>query len=264
MTQRNPGFGFRLAGGIFGASALVSLLAGCGSPLDLQSKAVLESADRPSLKASRAALAEGQAETALSIARGVLSVDPHNVGALTAAANADVALNNRKTADQEFREALAIMPSYVPALLGVGKMKLRDNANEAEGIFRTIVARNPGNAPAMVDLGVALDLQERHAEAQKMYTKALAINPELNSARVNMAVSVALSGDPVRAEQMLRDSTDASAMTPKLRANVALAETLAGQPDQARQTLLADMTPAEALDSVQAWAALAPPKPLTK
>lgn len=242
----------------------VPLLGGCGGPLDLQTKTALEAADRPSLKASRAALAEGSAETALSIARGVLSMDPHNAAALTAAADADTALNNRKTAEQEYRKALAYAPDYTPARLGIGKMKLRDNPNEAEAMFRDVVNRNPNNAPALVDLGVALDLQERHAEAQSLYTRAIRINPEMTSARVNLAMSLALSGNPLRAEQMLRDASDASAMTPRLRADMALAQTLSGKPDDAKQTLLADLTPAEADQSVQEWAALMPPKTVTK
>ena len=241
------------------AVAVLPALAGCGTTSP-QSVAALHNIDRPSLRAAREALSQGEAETALAIARGVLSVEPRNVAALVAAGDADIAMGNRKTGESEYRTALTYQPNYVPARLGIGKLKLHDDAHEAEAQFRAVVTSFPRDAAALTDLGVALDLQERHTEAQASYAAALAINPELTSTRVDMAVSLALSGNPLKAEEMLRDATDAGAVPPKVRADYALAQVLAGHSDQATQTLQADLTPDEAKASVDGMEALLPPK----
>jgi len=215
-------------------------------------------ANRPSLIAARTALQNGEAETALAIAHGVLTSEPHNVNALVAAADADMQLDNRRTAEREYREALQASPNFVPALLGLGKMKMRDDVKGAEAAFRTILASSPRNAAALTDLGVTLDLQERHAEAQAAYLSAIAVNPDLTSPRVNLAVSTALSGDAAKAEQMMRDTAESGPVPAKVRADYALTEVLAGHADQAQQTLQADLSADEAKASVEAMAALMP------
>jgi Flp pilus assembly protein TadD len=239
------------------ALAALPLLAGCNGN-SLQSQQALSNIDRPSLKAARGALEQGEAETALSIASGVLSVEPRNVAALVAAGDASATMGNRRSAVSDYNTALKYQPNYVPARLGIAKLKLRDSASDAEAAFRAILVGFPHDAAVLTDLGVALDLQERHTEAQAQYAAALAINPELTSTRVDMGLSLALSGNPDRAEQMLRDATDASAVPAKVRADYAVAEVMAGHADAATETLQADLTPAEARASVAAMGALLP------
>lgn len=230
-------------------------LTGCEG---LRQAATRPEANRSSIRTARNALADGQAQTALSIARGVLTVDPKNVGALTAAGDADAALNNRLEAAKYFRQALAIDSSYVPAHLGQGKLKLRDDVKGAEADFRAIVAANPKDTAALTDLGVALDLQERHKEAQAYYVTAISLNPDIMSARVNLGLSLALSGDAAKAEDMLRDAAQAGP-TARVRADFAVAELLAGHKDKAEATLQADLTADEAHASVEAMNGLLPP-----
>ncbi len=215
-------------------------------------------ANRPSLKAARAALTEGEAATSLGIAKGILSAEPKNVAALVQAGDAEVALGNHVTAEHDYRAATDIDPGYVPARLGKAKLKLRDDPKGAEAEFRAILAANPRDAAAMTDLGVALDLQERHKEAQAQYMAALAVNPDLTSPRVNMGLSLALSGDPMKAEQMLRDASEAGPVPPKVRADFALAQVMAGHSEDAEQTLQADLSADEAKASVQGMQGLMP------
>jgi Flp pilus assembly protein TadD len=246
--------------GARGAAALLALLAvaGCNT-FNMHQANTNADANRPSLKAARGALADGQADTALSIARGVLVSEPKNVAALVAAGDAYVALNDRVDAEHYYREAQRVQPNYPPARLGVGKMELRDNVKGAETIFRGVLASDPRDTAALTDLGVALDLQERHTEAQGYYATALALNPDLTAARVNLALSLALSGNAAKAEGMLRDAAEAGSVTPRVRANYALAELMAGHKDQAEATLQADLSADEAHASVEAMSALLPP-----
>ncbi len=244
----------------------VFALSGCGMMhLDTARQAATYSeANRPSLKAARSALADGEAQTALGIANGVLVAEPHNAAALVAAGDAQVALNNRLDAAKSYRQALAAQPGFLPARLGVGKMKLRDDLKGAESDFRAAVASDPKNTAALTDLGVALDLQERHKEAQAEYNAALALNPDLTAARVNLALSMALAGEAQKAEGMLADATQAGTVTPRVRADFAVAQVMAGHPDQAEATLQADLSADEAKASVVAMAGLLPPEATKK
>jgi len=215
-------------------------------------------ANRPSLVAARSALAEGQAATALGIAHGVLVGDPNNVAALVSAGDADNQIGNRREAEREYEHALRADPGYVPARLGLGKLKMRDDIKGAEADFRAVLASAPQNAAAMTDLGVTLDLQGRHKEAQALYTASLLANPDLTSTRVDFGLSLALTGDADRAEAMLRDATESGPVPPKVRADFAVAEVVAGHPEQAQATLEADLSVDEAKASVQALSVLAP------
>jgi Flp pilus assembly protein TadD len=241
----------------------VTALGGCGAAIASLTKphgTTTADANRPSLRAARGALQEGQAATALAIAHGVLVSDPNNVAALVSAGDADVALGNRRTGEKEYRHALALSPSDVSAQLGLGKLLMRDDIKGAEAAFRAVVANAPNNAAALTDLGVTLDLQERHKEAQAAYTAAMIANPDLVSPRVNMGLSLALSGDPVRAEAVLHDATEAGPVSPKVRADLAVAQVMQGQPEKAQETLEADLSVDEAKASVAALSALAPAK----
>jgi Flp pilus assembly protein TadD len=248
-----------------GAAALLAAacLAGCGAiagNLTTAHGAATSEANRPSLLAARGALQEGEAGTALGIAHGVLVSDPNNVAALVAAGDADNQIGNRRTAEKEYRQAMKIDPSYVPARLGTGKLLMQDDIKGAEAQFRAVLVTSPHDAAALTDLGVTLDLQERHKEAQAAYTAAIAANPDLTSTRVDMGLSLALSGEPLKAEAMLRDATESGTVPPKVRADFAVAEVVAGHPEQAVETLEADITPDEAKASVEAMAALTPAK----
>ena len=215
---------------------------------------------RPSLIAAKTALQEGEASTALGIARGVLSMEPHNVPAMVAAGDADNAIGNHRTAEKDYRTALQEDPGNIPAQLGLAKITMRDDAKAAEQQFRQILARAPNNAAALTDLGVSLDLQDRHKEAQAAYAQAMAINSDMTSTRVDMAMSLALSGEPMKAEDMLHDATENGVMPPRVRADFALAQVLSGHAQEAEATLQADLTAEDAKTSVEAMAALLPPK----
>lgn len=244
------------------ALALLSL-PGCSILTPRQSNTSSD-VNRPSLIAARNAMQQGEAETALSIARGVLTSEPHNAAALVAAGDASEALHIRLDAEKYFRDALAAHPGYVPARIGQGKLKLRDNAKGAEAEFRTVLVIEPQNTAALTDLGVALDLQERHKEAQAAYNQALALNPDLTAARVNLGLSLALDGQAPKAEDMLRDASQAGTSSAKVRADFALAEVLAGHAEQAEATLQADLSADEAHASVQTMSALMPPDAVKK
>jgi len=234
-----------------------ALLGGCG--LANRPVSTVTNADQHSLAKSREALNEGEAATALGIASGVLAEQPHNVNAMVSAGDAQLQLGERTAARKSFENALAEHPHYLPALIGLAKLKMRDDIKGAEADFRAIVAANPRSIAALNDLGATLDLQDRHQEAQAQYARALAISPDHTPTLVNLALSLALSGQPVRAEQMLRDATDSGPASARVRANYAVAQVMAGHPEEAERTLQQDLSPEQAHNSVQGMQALLPP-----
>jgi Flp pilus assembly protein TadD len=221
--------------------ALLATLAACQHG---QNNASTET-NGPSLQAARDALSEGEAGTSLAIAKGILSSQPKNVGALAQAGDAQAALGDRLAADTTYRQALAISPHDLRARMGLAKLQVRDNLPAAEATFRTLLAEQPRNPMVLNDLGYVLDLQERHAEAQTMYETALAIDPNRISTRVNLALSLALSGQGVKAEAMLRDVAASSSASPRVRNDYALAQVMAGHDKEAASTLGSDLTPTE-------------------
>ncbi len=223
------------------------------------------SSDRPSLKAARDALAAGSAENSLAIAKGVLESEPDNVAALATQGDALAALGNRRDAEFSYRHAQRVSPHDVRARLGLGKLQLQKDAHGAEMTFRAILADNPNDPAVLTDLGVALDMQARHHEAQDIYRRALTIAPDLNSAHINLAFSMALTGQALQAEEMLRDvAVNSPASSPRVRADYALAQLLAGHKEDAVNTLRADMSDAEAANSIRGMEAFVDVPPTAK
>ncbi len=214
--------------------------------------------DSSSLRTSHEALDEGQAATALSIARGVLSLRPHDAGALVAAGDAEAALGNHRMAEEHYRAALVEASGNVAARLGLAKLKLASDAAAAEADLHAILRDAPHDPAVLTDLAVAQDLQEQHQAAQANYAAALAISPGLTSARVDLALSMALTGQSGQAEALLRDASEGNAVPAKVRADFALAQVMAGHSDDAMHTLQPDLSEDEAKQSVIAMETLRP------
>ena len=88
-----------------------------------------------------------------------------------------------------YRKALTVKPGDPAASLGLGRIMLRRDPHEAERLFRAALASRPDDAVLLANLGVALDLQERHVEAQAAYRCAQAV-----ARRVAPAVGAAACG----------------------------------------------------------------------
>ena len=218
--------------------------AGCGH------SAIQPTSDGASLQAAHEALSEGEAGTALAIARGVLASQPHNIPALDQAGDAEAALGDRLAAATSYKQALALAPRDVRARLGQGKLQIRDDLHAAEVSFRSVVGDTSKDPLALNDLGYVLDLQDRHKEAQTYYKAALAADPDRVSTQVNLALSLALSGQPERAEQMLRDVAASASASRKIRLDYGVAQVLAGHDRDAQQTLGADLSSIEAKSAI--------------
>ena len=108
-------------------------------------------------------------------------------------------------------------------------------------MFRRANEAMPDDAASLNDLGIALDLQEKHDEAQAQYHAALERQPAMIAARVNLGLSLALGGAPDRALAILRPLAGDPDADSRVRANLAVALAMAGDQQAARNLLAADM-----------------------
>lgn len=146
--------------------------------------------DHPTLRVADAALASGSPEIAVNVARGVLARDAYNVPAQLMLAHAFYTLKLYPESEAAFKVVLKLRPNDAAANLGLGRIKLsQQDFPAAEAYFRR-AAQQEVLPETLSNLGVALDLQHRHAEAQAEYQRALAIDPASAATQANLALSL--------------------------------------------------------------------------
>jgi Flp pilus assembly protein TadD len=219
------------------AAALLATLAvaGCSQPRPMSGAATSRLAD--------AALQAGYPQMALNVADNILARDPHNVAALVARGDALAGSGRAEEAATAYRQALAVQPTEPAANLGLGRIVVRSDPNAAERLFRAGLTSRPDNAVLLSNLGVALDLQERHVEAQVAYRHSLAIAPDSAATKTNLGLSLALSGDRAGAQALLAPLAADPSATQVTRDNFAVAQMQAVAPAPAVPRPVAPMAP---------------------
>ncbi|MDE2006054.1 MAG: tetratricopeptide repeat protein [Rhodospirillales bacterium] len=204
------------------------------------------------------AIQSGDAAGALRMADQALTAHPGEPAALVVRGEAYTKLGEMGDAEKDFLAVLRTDPGSVSALTGLGRLRLAQDPAAAAALFRKVLDRAPGDAVALNDLGIALDLQGQHAAAQGAYRRALLLRPDLTASRVNLALSMAQAGQGGAAVALLRPVASAPKAGAKLREDYAAVLTMAGDQDQARAILSADMPPEQAAAAINAFAASVP------
>jgi Flp pilus assembly protein TadD len=215
----------------------ILLLAGCGVVQERHGAA----GDASNLRIADAAMRSGLPQTTVAVTRDILQSDPRNTEALLRQGAALEAMKVFDAAEECYRRALQIEPGSANALRGLGRARLAmGQAQEAERAFRDAIdAAN--DAGALNDLGIALDMQERHSEAQAAYQAALTREPHLAAAQVNLGLSLALAGATDRALAILRPLARDPGADERVRQDFAVALALAGDETEAGKVLAADL-----------------------
>lgn len=231
---------------------LLLLLSGCGgsSPVGL-------STALPGLNVARAALDGGSPEIALRISARIVTENPNDVDALVIEGDAFAGIDDRVRAEAAYRRAIALAPESVGARMGLGRLQLAMSPVAAEAVFLDVLARDPRNAKALNDLGIARDLQGRHADAQSAYRQALGVAPEMQAVVINLALSLALSGHTRDGELLLRPL----ASSPQVRHNLAAVTAMGGDRHTAQTLLSPDLTGPQTQDALQYDGGLSPKAP---
>lgn len=106
-------------------------------------------------------------------------------------------------------EAVKTNGRDVPLLLQLAQYHERMNAEaKAEGLYAQVLAVEPGNTTAAVNLGTYRIRQGKAAEAMALWLQALARNPALIGARLNLAVAQYQSGNAAAAKASLKAVLD--------------------------------------------------------
>ena len=213
---------------------LVALLGACSS-----TDATLSGA--PSLETARVALASGSSELALNICNGLLTRRGRDAALLVCRGDALTSLGRNSEATSAYQEALAADSKSSPAKLGLGRLYLASDPARAEALFMDALTREPRNAAVLNNLGIARDLQGRHADAQVAYGEAIASAPDLRAPQVNLALSLAMSGRSPEAVRIMRPIGERQDATPRERHDLAAVLAIDGKRDEAARLLRPDL-----------------------
>ena len=212
------------------------------------------SADKPGVDIAQAALRGGSPQVALQVTANVLRQHPGNEAALVVQGDALTALGRYEEASASYRSALKANATSPDALIGLGRLSLAGDPTEAERLFLEALSHEPRNTTALNDLGVARDLQGRHADAQSAYRQALGVDPQFNAAQVNLALSMAMMGQASAAIGMLQPLATEPGASRKVKHDYAAVLTMAGRRDDAERILSADLPPDQVHQAMEAYA----------
>ena len=229
------------------------LLTACGSHSEPQLRTGV-----PSLHTARVALQSGAPSVALGICSRVVQADGYDAAALACEGDALTALGRPAEADTAYTRALTLAPKSVPVLLGLGRLRLATDPIRAEVLFLAALRQNPRDAVALNDLGIARDLQGRHAEAQQSYAAASAADPDMRAAQVNLALSMALQGRPADAARLLGPIASSPDATTRERHDMAAALAMNGNTEAAKQLLRPELQGADLDAAIAGYRALLP------
>lgn len=192
-------------------------------------------ATEPTVHTAELAIENGNPALALKIADNLLKRDPGDVDALAARGDALFELGQTGLAVTSFQDALRRDSGSVRAMVGLGRAKLNTDPVAAETLFMRALRSEPRNVSALNDMGIAADMQGRHADAQANYRKAMALAPENLATQLNLGLSLAKSGDKAGALEILQPMAANQETPAQMRANLATALTAAGDPASAEK-----------------------------
>lgn len=203
-------------------------------------------ATEPTLHLAKMALQQHNPQLALKVSGNILSHQPRNADALTTHGDAYFELGQRALATHDYELALKYDSVQVDALNGMGRVRMLADPAAAEEYFRRALDNQPRNATAWNNLGIACDLQNRHADAQAAYRHAIALEPTNGATQVNLGLSLAMSGDKAGALEVLQPLAIDPATARTLRQNLVTALKAAGDPVGAARVAAVDAQGPEA------------------
>jgi Flp pilus assembly protein TadD len=208
---------------------------------------------QPGLSVAQAALRGGAPLIALQVVGTLLAKNPGNDDALIIQGEALTQLGRLDEAAASFSTVLQHDPASVGAHIGLGRVRLASDPATAEVLFLEALQREPRNAVALNNLGIARDLQGHHGDAQTAYRQAMAANPSMTAARVNLALSLAMQGQPRDAVQLLRPLASDAGASRQVRHDLAAVLTMNGEKAEATAILSKDMSADEVRQAMEAY-----------
>lgn len=207
------------------------------------------------MRMAEVAMQNGSPDVALSVARKSLKQNPDDIHALCLQGNAEGLKERLPQAEASFDRVLALKSNENCALIGLGRLKLRIDPQKASSLLEHAVHGPSPDPAAEVDLGIAYDLQGEHEKAQHLYTQVIAENPENTDAIINMGLSLALSGKADEGLLYLEPLTHKANCPPRVRGNAAFAMVQSGRIHDAEALLRSYLSPQETQKVIKRYAA---------
>jgi tetratricopeptide (TPR) repeat protein len=113
----------------------------------------------------------------------------------------------------------------------------RKDYGEAVSVLQTAVRKRPGNAPARIELGIALASLSRFAEAQTILREAIALRPELAEAWFNLGLVTWKLADAAEAYRCFQTAVAMDPRMTKAMSNLAYLDLEANRVASARRWL---------------------------
>jgi Flp pilus assembly protein TadD len=230
----------------------------CGGLTACGTSAIADLPGTPSVTTAQIALAGGSPSVALRICDGLVVKQPNDTAALVCRGDALVALGRNAEATPSYQAALRANPHALGAEIGLGRIALQTDAARAEALFLRALSDEPRNATALNDLGIARDLQGRHAEAQTAYGEAIAAAPDMRAAQVNLALSLAMSGKSGEAIRIIQPIASRADATERERHDLAAVLAMDGKNEEAERLLRSDLSSEQADEAVAGYRSLQP------
>jgi Flp pilus assembly protein TadD len=181
------------------------------------------------LQQANQARQSGDFDSAIPLYGRALQANPEGVEAKLGLGQCYLSIGAGEEAAAQFREVLAkrsgdtvAMRGLAGALLSQGQPTLAEK--QAEGALQA----DGRDYRALNVMGVALDMQGRHAEAQVRYRQGIEMAPTYVPLRSNVGLSLAISGQPQEAVAQLAPVASGSGADGRLRQNLAFAYAMAG------------------------------------
>lgn len=207
------------------------------------------------LGVAQAALSGGSPQIALQVANSIVSREPNNDEALIIQGESLTQLGRLDEAATSFSVVLQHDAESVAAHIGLGRVRLASDPASAELLFLGALQKEPRNAVALNDLGIARDLQGHYADAETAYRSAMAANPEMNAAQVNLALSLAMAGNARDAVQLLRPLASNPEASRQVRHDLAAVLAMGGNKAEAATILSKDLPPQDVQQALEGYAA---------
>jgi putative PEP-CTERM system TPR-repeat lipoprotein len=231
-----------------------------------------------------ARLAQGDAAKGLSELQLATTLDPKSIQAATALAQADMNLkrydealatvqqlekqqpnnplplnleaviqmvrNNMPAARAALDKAVALQPSFMPAILNQARLDLAEKKPEvAKQRYQKVIAKEPNNMEALRALGELAVIQNHPEEATGWYEKASNVHPEEVGPAVTLGQHYLRTKQPEKALTLARKLQTANATNPELLQLLGEAQVATKNPSGALETYskLANVLPKSAL-----------------
>ncbi|MEO8724729.1 MAG: tetratricopeptide repeat protein [Acidobacteriaceae bacterium] len=144
---------------------------------------------------SEIALAEGDAEGGLRLARSAVNLAPDSAPAQYALANLLLASGDPASGARALHSALDLDADFSPAAIALAQVRLaHGDAASAEQLLIPVLQREPANLQALVAHGQVLTASRRFDSAHTIVGRALAINPQAASAHAAAAELASAEG----------------------------------------------------------------------